>query len=350
MTAVARLIPYAGTVKRWMGAFAVLALIMGCTAGCTERRHSIEESSWVYEEQFEAPDAVLHVRASELNIRTADRVRLELEVMYAEGASVEFPAFHDTLGKLRIVTREKEEAVLSDEGTGDDASVREARRYTLEPFLPGNYEIPPLRVTIRQDDRNAQHYSLVSNAILITVSSVLEDAKEASLRDIAPMLQPPPHVWWPVTAVLVVIVLAAIVLWFRRRGRQNEVPAPLAPDEQALARLSALEQQLLGVPGEEKRFYTELSSVVREFIEARYGVRAPELTTEEFLVQCSDAGPLAASDVERLNVFLAQCDLVKFAGYELGVGRARESIASARAFIAKSSKGNGAVSEGGSAA
>ena len=83
--------------------------------------------------------------------------------------------------------------------------------------------------------------------------------------------------------------------------------------EIAYARLQALIQQDLIKAGKVKEFYEAISDILRHYIEDRFELRAPERTTEEFLVEIRDTGVLSEADRKALTEFLTHCDLVKFA-------------------------------------
>ena len=62
-----------------------------------------------------------------------------------------------------------------------------------------------------------------------------------------------------------------------------------------------------------ERFAVEVSEAARKYLEDRFGLRAPERTTEEFLAELSGSVALDGRHKELLADFLTRCDLVKFA-------------------------------------
>jgi hypothetical protein len=62
-----------------------------------------------------------------------------------------------------------------------------------------------------------------------------------------------------------------------------------------------------------KLFYTRLSAILRCYLEDRFGLHAPEQTTEEFLVAARSSSFFLPEQQEQLKQFLVHCDLVKFA-------------------------------------
>ncbi len=62
-----------------------------------------------------------------------------------------------------------------------------------------------------------------------------------------------------------------------------------------------------------KEYYSEVSDIVRHYLENRFLLKAPEMTTEEFLFYVRDYSPLISEHKTLLKEFLLACDLVKFA-------------------------------------
>jgi hypothetical protein len=87
------------------------------------------------------------------------------------------------------------------------------------------------------------------------------------------------------------------------------------PHEIALEKLDALMKKGLFGKGMIKEFYVELTDILRRYIESRFELKAPEMTTEEFLANIRDFSDLKYEHKNLLREFLQQADLVKFAKY-----------------------------------
>ncbi len=57
----------------------------------------------------------------------------------------------------------------------------------------------------------------------------------------------------------------------------------------------------------------EFSRIVRQYLEDRFAIRAPEMTTEEFLISLKTSSQLTAEQKQIVGQFLDACDQVKFA-------------------------------------
>lgn len=161
-------------------------------------------------------------------------------------------------------------------------------------------------------------------------------ANAKDIRDIKAPLYFPSKLKPFLIAVLIIIIMSALILLFlflKKKKEVDEMPPPRPPHEIALALLEMLERKDLITKGKVKEFYTELSYILRRYIEDSFSLRAPEMTTEEFLVTVKDSTELTSEHKRLLREFLAHCDLVKFAKYGPTQGESHESFKSVKDFV-----------------
>ena len=182
---------------------------------------------------------------------------------------------------------------------------------------PGELEVPALRAEAVAADGAAA----TTAPVAVQVASVLSDADGAEIEPPgAPF--PTPAAWWPwALGVAALAALAAAVAAARRRGRA-EPTAPVTVDlpahVRALRELRRWRSAARRTPAEVEAFYVGVSQVLRVYLEERFGLRAPERTTEEFLRDLERGGERGREGLARrhrgdLERFLSQCDMVKFA-------------------------------------
>lgn len=125
---------------------------------------------------------------------------------------------------------------------------------------------------------------------------------------------------WTDWAIRGAVVLAALALlaaawwWWRRKRPHATPPRLIPPDERARERLAAA----LALIEQPERFCTTVSEIARTYLEERFGLKAPERTTEEFLAELPRNAVLEAGHKALLADFLTSTDLVKFARFEPG--------------------------------
>ena len=149
------------------------------------------------------------------------------------------------------------------------------------------------------------------------------------IRDIKGFV-PVPHGWLWLALLGSALLILLLFWWFKRRKPVVAIPVipPFSPLEIALAALQKLKDANLPV----EMFYTQLSDIVRQFIEGRYGLRAPERTTEEFLAEAR----LQEQHMALLQTFLQEADLVKFARHRPGAEDMARALAAAEKFVRES--------------
>jgi hypothetical protein len=103
-----------------------------------------------------------------------------------------------------------------------------------------------------------------------------------------------------------------VYLLVTRPRRQRVIP-PRPAHELAFEELDRLRAQNLVQAGELEKYYVGLSSIVRRYLENGFRLRAPEMTSEEFLAAAAEDPRLVAAHRRLLGEFLSQADLVKFA-------------------------------------
>jgi hypothetical protein len=171
----------------------------------------------------------------------------------------------------------------------------------------------------------------------VTIESLLARTPDATdIRDVKPP-DPIPVDWRPyyaVGGVLAALALLGAALRMIVRPRRAAVAAPPPPPHVvALAALDALRARALADQGAFKELYSALSDIVRRYLEDRFRVRAPEMTTEEFLLATSRDGRLAAAHRRLLGGFLTESDLVKFARHVPTTADSERAFDAARRFV-----------------
>jgi hypothetical protein len=172
------------------------------------------------------------------------------------------------------------------------------------------------------------------------VTTVLpDDADVTAPKDIAPPVVlsrhgMPPWIWI-VTASLVGLGLFGGLWWWywQRRPRAAALPPPQPAHVIALEALRRLQREELIRRQRIEEFYVRLSDILRRYVEWRFGLRAPEQTTEEFLAVILSTGGLIATHRDLLRTFLEHCDLVKFARHQPSPDDMQEALESARVFV-----------------
>lgn len=207
--------------------------------------------------------------------------------------------------------------------------------YVLDTYVSGKYSIPEATIKYRKKGQG-QWQEVSTDKITIEVESILKSAKDKrDIREIAGPIGFPIKIPWYVWVILTLIVLAAGIAFFlfKRKKTQSIFVPPRPAHEIAYEALDALKQKEYLRRREFKLYYIELSDIVRRYLENRFNLRAPEMTTEEFLNSVKDNKALMLEHKSLLRDFLFASDLVKFAKYEPAEKEANQSFESAKKLI-----------------
>lgn len=201
-----------------------------------------------------------------------------------------------------------------------------AASYKIRPFV---VKSSPKMMSYQSDEGK---YSFAAGPIRFDVPDPREPVTGGMETD--PKKDLPPLSWklvgWVALAVLCAGGLLAgawtLVRYVTRRVKEHR----MSPIERAWVELDRLLKKGLPGRGRYKDFYVELTMVVRRYVQRKYGIRAPHLTTDEFLSEFRDAGRGKCDDLAK---FLESADLVKFAGVEATPDMADGATESARTYL-----------------
>jgi len=133
-------------------------------------------------------------------------------------------------------------------------------------------------------------------------------------------------------------LVSGIAYWLinkRKIGqkRQEQEFAKRTPHEVAYELLERLLKEDLISKGLVKEYYYRITNILRHYIEDRFGLLAPERTTDEFLIEMAHTNKLDDTHKELVREFLERCDMVKYAKYGPSVLEIKETYDAAKHFI-----------------
>ncbi len=314
-------------------------MVLGCIGlfvGCA----GVEETESLREDvvrTVEKEGVELTIVVSPKEPRLSDLVKMEIKLVHPKDFSVEVPAFGQSVGDFAV--RDYSEKQLSSDRSVQDMNL-ESRVfvYVLEPMSSGRHLIRSIPVAFeRGDDARRTRSILQSEPIELMVRSEIENSA-IDLASVDPMLDPilmPSRSWlaWSVLGILLFVLGSVIAFVFVRRTSSQETSYKPSPSQEAQLALDTLVQEGLPQQGRTKEFYIRLTSIVRNYIEGTTGLKAPEQTTEEFLVEMRQSRRFNPAQSMRLQEFLEAADMVKYAGEKPGLDRIGFSVDRAREFI-----------------
>jgi HAMP domain-containing protein len=277
------------------------------------------------------------VRLSPTEPMIGDALILELEVRAQPDVELLMPEFGEALDRFTVLDFSHSETADAEGGTVS------RQRYTLAPPHSGSQAIPQLLVEFvdRRPGRDPapegeDAYELLTAVLAFEVTSALADDSplefRAPLGELGALVIPGRYRWlWILMAV---VVLAAAILFgfrvwvaWRLRVRRRSAYDVARGDLDALIMAPRPNERQMDA------FFVQLSGIIRHYLENRFGLRSPELTTEEFLEELARSPDLVRSHQRLLREFLNRADLVKFAHLVPEPGDVEVSLDGARRFL-----------------
>ena len=193
------------------------------------------------------------------------------------------------------------------------------RRYILTGFDSGAFYIPQQQIFVKNQ-------AFLTDSILINIATIAIDTAKVKKFPIK-SIKKEPYTFddFRIYIYLILAILAIIgfwIYWFVIRKRKETEDAPtyrtLPPFEEAILRLNELDEKLLWQNNKIKEYYSELTEIVRGYIERELKVPALENTTDEVLAMIKDFKNLDSIEtsketIKKLKDLLQEADLVKFA-------------------------------------
>ena len=241
------------------------------------------------------------------NIRIGEQFLFKIVIK--DTANVIFPEKLENLTKLEVVKDIKID-------TFKNSLIK---KYLMTGFDSGAFYIPTQQIFIK-------NRAYLSDSVLINVATIAVDTSQQKPFPIKSIQTEPlvyddfkPYLIWVVLALLL-IGLFIYYLKTRKKPEIKEIETVdiLPPYEEALEKLQELDDKLLWQNNEIKKYYSELTEIVRVFIEKELEIPALEITTFELISLLSDYNTpkninITKETVRKLNALLQEADLVKFA-------------------------------------
>jgi hypothetical protein len=246
-----------------------------------------------------------------LAIKIGEQIQYSITVE-ADSTDVVFFPEGQTFSPLETV-----EAIMADT-LKQDSKVILQKIYALTQFDSGAYTIPPQRIAINEQP-------FFTDSFQVKVADVVVDTTKQKMYDIKPLMEVEKsnaEMWLTALWILLgLIVVGGLVYWFFLRKKpltEEEKVALLPPYDRAILELKKLENSKYLIQDEFKQYYSELTDIMRSFLEEEVHVTAMESTTSELITKLEmlrDAGELKLDDdtIFQFQKILQTADLVKFA-------------------------------------
>ncbi len=250
-----------------------------------------------------------------------DQMNLKLEASYSAGESI-------SNVDLTVLEEAENIEVISTQSGWDtltvagETTVRRNIVFTI--FESGSFFIPSIPFSYK---KNGTTNTIATKELIINVDDVVPESPQEAAVDTVALAPIKPIYVEPMTfedvaplllTFLLIGIIGGLIYFFYRRAQNKKLPPKkkviIMDPAHVIAqrKLAELKAKQLWQNGLIKEYQSELTFIVREYLENRYGISALESTTYEIL---GDLKPIRLSDEwkGKLREMLELADLVKFA-------------------------------------
>lgn len=222
--------------------------------------------------------------------------------------------FPDTksFGALEVIENYKTDTLI------EKSNIALIKQYGLTQFDSGTYTIPQQKILFGNK-------TLLSDSIEINVLSIKVDTTKQKLYDIKPILQvKKPSLkktilnWLLILIAITAIISIVFYYWRKRELKTKNNSLSLPPYELAKLALSKLNEEKAFENDEVKEFYSDLTLILRKYLNDKVYNHSLESTTDELLLKLNDLNKsnkisLDEESIKNIEATLKRADLVKFA-------------------------------------
>lgn len=216
---------------------------------------------------------------------------------------------------------------------------------TVFAFDSATLFIPPFEFVTSMGD-TLRTNSLAMKVIVPFENVEVDPQKFAGFKDVEdPEFVLLDYIWyflWPL--IILIVLIAAWFGWRYYKRHKTDAPVevvkvkPLPAHVVAMQALATLADKKLWQNGRDKQYHTELTDILRQYIEQRFEVPAMEKTSDEILDELYELAESQKASLSNLKQILSIADLVKFAKYQPFADENQLSFMNAKMFVEQTKK------------
>ncbi len=269
--------------------------------------------------QTRAQNIKITARLDTNQILIGDQINLNLEITKPKNLDIKFPVLKDTIIKeIEVLGSNPPDTISTD---SDNITLQ--KKYLITSFDSGLYVIPPLNFTYLNDTLID---TFPTNPVYLGVVTLEVDTASKKIFDIKKPYEAPwsfieflKLYWHYILIGIIATILLLLAYRIIKRLRKKEpiikiIEKPVEPAHViAYRELDALKSKKLWQQNKTKQYHSELTDIIRKYIENRFGITAMEQTTHEILDKYSRLELNKNNTIEYLKQMLILADFVKFA-------------------------------------
>ncbi|MXO32042.1 hypothetical protein GFU95_03265 [Apibacter sp. B3889] len=241
-------------------------------------------------------------------IKFGEPIVLKITVKTGQKDTIIFPTITDTLSEKFEVLRQKKDTLSKNNSIFINDSI------IFSAYEEGTFSVPPQRILVNSKEYFTPSYK-------VTVAPVVTDSVKTPLFDINSIVQIPKNVWDYIQpylgyVLILLVILVCVIIYFIRRKKKKSETYKSEPDVLAIKRLKKLKKSNYIAKDLYKKYYSELTSIIKEYMEARWNFPATKLLSDDLLEYLKKEKLIDENEIENLSGIFKTSDLAKFAKYK----------------------------------
>ena len=260
----------------------------------------------------QAQQVTVDASIDSLQLLIGEQAKVKLEVSMDAKQKLQLPFLRDTLVRgVELLDIAKPDTQLLNDGK----RMLIKQEYTITSFDSALYYLPPFEVMV-----NGESYR--SKALALKVYSIPVDTLNPDQFFGPKTIREVPVTWEDVSTIvwltLLMLALGGLAYYLFVRYKDNKpiikkikVEPKLPPHQQALKEIERIKGDKTLRMSDPKTYYTELTDVLRTYMEERFGFNAMEMTSSEIIDRLRETND--KESIKDLMYLFQTADLVKFA-------------------------------------
>ncbi|MDE5586165.1 MAG: hypothetical protein K2I92_07470 [Muribaculaceae bacterium] len=210
-------------------------------------------------------------------------------------------------------------APVTDTVKQEGGRIIERLRVPVQVFDSGFYRLPSFVYLTASDSVASNEVDLTVIPVKVSENDAISDYRDISDPSDRSFWDWVPDwlydLWW-MWLLLILVIVAAVYFGRKYRKTGKFIPLPEKPQPKpwtvALQRLESLKAKNLWENGMEKEYFTQLTDILRDYLDARFGINAMEMTSRQIMQTLAEQ-----ADVREKRGYVRKildvADFVKFA-------------------------------------
>ena len=282
-----------------------------------------------------AQNVTVNAHIDSTQIWIGQQTKLSFELTHQPKQFVQTPIFSDVIIKgLELV-----QPMKSDTSQSPDGLVVVNQSYVITAFEDSLFLIPAFPFVIEDDTvwSNPVSLKVIQPFVIDTAQNQIADIKNVFTPKISILYYLKKILPWLIGVILLAALVFLLIKYIKKRPANvaREVEIKLPADEIAIMKLEKIRNEKLWQQNRHKEYHSQLTDVLREYIENNYNIPAMEMTSDEVLVQLNFIRLEDKSTFSILQQILHLADLIKFAKWNVGPDEHELSLTNAFNFVAQ---------------